>query len=527
MASTTAAATAKQHHVEEDAEVAAITLSGGHHQQLGLPLLHHLEAILGQQQPRSSCRSTPPVLPGTSSSSNCCTPSPGRRSCSALELAAIAERYIQPALSPAAAAAVGRSSPSGNLSILAGNTASATPQQQQLSKQLEEVTTNTTNTSQQRARRQSNPQLLPPRVQISSKDLKQRLLVEPPSSPQLLPHTQGRSATLLSAVHDTSGGLDLDLQTPSMLSPAAHAAESHAAWSLTAAGSGALAAGLAAIGDADTAVRTATAIAVASDLAGVHLGSSSGAAADMHSASPCVVMLPPNGVQPSCQSTERWRAAVSDPAGASSAPAAAATVPALRQGGSASPDPVVAGSDRGRPLQDGRGRLRGVHVVEAPASPGAASVVEPEDLAASKRQQQRSRSSSVTNSRSCQGRRGACRSLSRTAGRVAAAATAAAAAGSDERAAAAGGVSSSSGRGSEAGVRRSSGGGGRAREPAGPLELDPCAPPLGSSKLSQPVLADVDYIVHRWSHRWVRCMRWAQACLSRCCWRDCYRVWGA
>ncbi|WIA33276.1 hypothetical protein OEZ86_006417 [Tetradesmus obliquus] len=65
----------------------------------------------------------------------------------------------------------------------------------------------------------------------------------------------------------------------------------------------------------------------------------------------------------------------------------------------------------------------------------------------------------------------------------------------------------------EGGVRRSSGGGGRAREPAGPLELDPCAPPLGSSKLSQPVLADVDYIVHRWSHRW-QCDRQRQAATS-------------
>jgi hypothetical protein len=224
------------------------------------------------------------------------------------------------------------------------------------------------------------------------------------------------------------------------------------------------------------------------------------------------VVLPPTGSQPNSHGTERWRAAVDD---ATNAGAAIVAGLGSRQGSCNSPVPVAAGDDRGRHMQDGRGRLRGVHV-EAPdnssTAPGMAGTGDAEP-AKRQLQQQRSRSSSVvTNSRSSQGRRGTCRSLSRGAGQTpAAAGSSRNCTGSCDMHAAvpAAGTHHGSGRASASelslaggGVRRSSGGGGRAREPAGPLELDPCAPPLNSIKLSQPVLADVDYIVHRWSHRW-------------------------
>jgi hypothetical protein len=491
------------HYSTEDAEVANITLSGSRQQQ-GLSLLHHLEAILGHQQQRSSCRSTPPVLPGGSnSSSNCCTPTPGRRSCSALELAAIAEGYLQSPLSPAAAApAAARSPATWHPSTLAVNSSinSKHQQQQQQQQQAQQVQHASDGTSPQPAHSNVSAALLPPRVQISSKDLKQRLLVEPPSSMQLLPHTQGRSATLLSAVHDSAGMLDLEPETPKPLNPAAQAASGHTGNVPVSPG----AARLAAVGLHETCTAAAAAAAAGSAARSVNpqdwsADAAAGAEADMHRHSPLVVVLPPAANQPSSHGTKRWRVAVAELT-------VAAAQPGSTYSNLASPGSAGLGNDRGRPMHDGKGRLRGTLAAGSVDPSAGAAVV------SCKLQQQRSRSSSVTSSRGRQGRRGACRSLSRGPLAAAAADTRNCSSSCDmhsvhnttSRAQPASGDPGSN-RGSEGGARRSSGGGcGRAREPAGPLELDPCAPPLGRSKLSQPDLADVDYIVHRWSHRWVQ-----------------------
>jgi hypothetical protein len=498
-AAAAAAAGGAHHYSTEDAEVAKITLSGGRQQQ-GLSLLHHLEAILGHQQQRSSCRSTPPVLPGgtsSNSSSKCCTPTPGRRSCSALELAAMAEGYLQSPLSPSAAAAAAAQSPATwHPSTVAVNSSINNRHHQQLQQQQQgqQVQHASDATTPQPAHSGASAVQLPPRVQISSKDMKQRLLVEPPSSTQLLPHTQSRSATLLSAVHDSAGMLDLEPETPKLLSPAAQAGSSHIGQGCVVPASKGVpaspgAARLAAVRSHETCTTAAAARGANSE--GWSADTAAAAEADMHSRSPLVLVLPPAVNQPSSHGTERWRVAVDEPS-------VTAARPGSTQSNLASPASAGTGNDSGRQLYDGKGRLRGTHAADSVDS-GAEGV-------SCKLQQQRSRSSSVASSRSRQGRRGACRSLSRGPAAAAGARNCSSSLdmhGNTTSAAPVGGDAGSS-LGIEGGVRRSSGGGcSRAREPAGPLELDPCAPPLGSIQLSQPDLADVDYIVHRWSHRWV------------------------